>query len=328
MRKNTLLFVFVCASLVMYACNERSSAMHNKRAEIGSIKNNLELPLDIESSRIQFKAGANCVARDKKGLLWIGNIADGLLSYDGSKYKSIVNSMGLIGKDIQSIISDNNGNLWISSEKGVCFYNGLVLLNFSDRTDIKNKGAFCGFKDSKGNLWFGAYKGYFKFDQQGFRYVELENVLKNKMDREYSVSSISEDREGNIWLGTQGAGVCKFDGEKYEYHTDAMLDQSAVRGIAQDSKGIIWIGSTKAGLLKYDGSKFEKVTTSNTSAPLEITALQKDADGEVLIGTMNHGLWKSKSEGIEVIDTTQKNIRSIYVEDSNKVWVCLMPEGC
>lgn len=332
MKRSYILPFIICISFVIYACNEHSNAMNHRIAHIGPTKNYKELPANIELSRFEFKTKMNCVSKDNRGHYWIASAGNGLMRFDGKNFVSVENSLELIGRDIQSIVSDDQGNVWIASDKGVCFYNGLVLMNFSDRTGIKNKGAFCGFKDSKGNLWFGAYKGYFKYDKQGFRYVELENVLTNKMDREYSVSSITEDRDGNIWLGTHGAGLCKFDGEKYEYYNEQKLDKSSILGIAQDSKGLIWIGTSKHGLLKYDGRKFEKVKfqvqEENKEEEIQISAVSLDVDGDVFIGSENVGLWKTNTSNVIPIDTTRKNIRSIYVSDSNKVWVCMRPEGC
>lgn len=70
---------------------------------------------------------------------------------------------------------------------------------------------------------------------------------------EYIVSA-HEDSKGDLWFGTNGQGVARWDGEQLRYFTtaDGLIDD-VVTGIAQDPSGHLWFG-TQAGVSRYDPS--------------------------------------------------------------------------
>ncbi len=68
--------------------------------------------------------------------------------------------------------------------------------------------------------------------------------------------SLSQDKTGNLWVGTLG-GLSRFDGRSFaNYNSRNGLLTSTVNAIAADSAGNIWIGSPK-GLMKFNGRTFE-----------------------------------------------------------------------
>lgn len=70
---------------------------------------------------------------------------------------------------------------------------------------------------------------------------------------QYIVSAL-EDRSGNLWFGTNGQGVARWDGVQLRYFTtaDGLIDD-AVTGIAEDRTGHLWFG-TQAGVSRLDPS--------------------------------------------------------------------------
>ncbi|OFY69122.1 MAG: hypothetical protein A3G23_06125 [Bacteroidetes bacterium RIFCSPLOWO2_12_FULL_37_12] len=69
------------------------------------------------------------------------------------------------------------------------------------------------------------------------------------------IYSLCQDKEGNLWFGTFGGGVCKYNGTEFTtYTTKEGLGDNDVYCLYTDSKGHIWIG-TYDGLSKYIPSK-------------------------------------------------------------------------
>ena len=68
------------------------------------------------------------------------------------------------------------------------------------------------FEDTKGNLWFETMSdGAARYDGKVFTHFTTQDGLCNN-----DVGSILEDKNGNIWFGTEG-GVCRYDGQSFNY---------------------------------------------------------------------------------------------------------------
>lgn len=68
-----------------------------------------------------------------------------------------------------------------------------------------------------------------------------------------------QDRAGNLWFGTTGEGVYKFDGKSFSQFTATNgLNSNMVYCMLQDKDGNIWMG-TKAGVCIYKGETFAKI---------------------------------------------------------------------
>ena len=74
------------------------------------------------------------------------------------------------------------------------------------------------------------------------------------------VRRIFQDKSGNLWFGTNGDGVARYNGKSLDYFSvNEGFGGVAVRGIIEDNDGNIWFG-TERGLTKYDGSSFVNFT--------------------------------------------------------------------
>ncbi|MBU0486424.1 MAG: PAS domain S-box protein, partial [Bacteroidetes bacterium] len=70
------------------------------------------------------------------------------------------------------------------------------------------------------------------------------------------------DKTGNLWFGTSGGGVSRYDGKSFTNFTTAQgLANNSVMAIIQDHKGIMWFG-TNLGLsgLCFEGLKLQEKT--------------------------------------------------------------------
>jgi ligand-binding sensor domain-containing protein len=68
-----------------------------------------------------------------------------------------------------------------------------------------------------------------------------------------------QDKAGNLWFGTTGDGIYKYDGKAFVQFTTANgLNGNTVWSILEDKEGKIWIG-TEAGVCLYDGKTFTAI---------------------------------------------------------------------
>lgn len=119
------------------------------------------------------------------------------------------------------------------------------------------------------------------------------NTLKNscfdnpqkKQVSEY-IREIYEDKNGVLWFGTNGDGICRYDGLKMQYFTKKDgLAGNQINGITEDKKGDIWL-ATDNGLSRYDGKMFTNYTTKNGLSDNQLLSILLDKKGNIWVGTM------------------------------------------
>lgn len=137
-------------------------------------------------------------------------------------------------------------------------------------------------QDISGYLWMASYEGLIRYDGTKFK---LFNQTNRDDFHANSVRSLSTDKEGNLWIGTNDSGISRLKDNKFTmYTTKNGLPNNSVRTIYTDSLDRIWVG-TAAGLALYKNKIFEtfpNFENLNTQQTLFIT---ENRDKEIIIGT-------------------------------------------
>lgn len=148
----------------------------------------------------------NCLAEDANGVIWIGT-HNGLASYDPvqKKFTSYSGNKGFTGNNVMGIVADDKNGLWISTDKGINLLDParkkFYLFNTDDGLpgSVYNYRSF--FKDTKGHLYFGGYKGLVTFDPR-----QIEMNLKAP---EVVLTGLSVN--GNVINTGDSSGILKND---------------------------------------------------------------------------------------------------------------------
>lgn len=99
------------------------------------------------------------------------------------------------------------------------------------------------------------------------------------------VVNLFEDTKGNLWFGTMGKGVARYDGNMLQYFTaNDGLSGNAVVSIIEDDEGNMWFG-THSGLSKYDGKVFTNFTKKDGLCHNRVANLLIDSKGNFWVGT-------------------------------------------
>ena len=106
---------------------------------------------------------------DRTGMMWIGTLGGGLDAFEGStnSFVHTTEADGLPNNVINGILEDNAGNLWLSTNRGICRFNREVrsFRNYDIGDGLQsmefNQGAFC--KGHDGTLYFGGINGLNSF---------------------------------------------------------------------------------------------------------------------------------------------------------------------
>jgi len=199
------------------------------------------------------------IIQDSKGNYWFGSFGGGLTRYNPNEHPDyqFINFTvrdGLSSNKIWAIIEDKSGNLWFSTDGGgVCKLSREIL-----------------YEQSKG-------RGQYQFS----KFTSAEGLCSDE------ILSIFQDREGNIWLGTSGAGICKFESMRFSIYSEkGGLVDNMVFSIFEDRSGNYWFG-TYGGISKYDPGKSNYTNYSVNDGLIhnKVRQIIEDKKGNLWIAT-------------------------------------------
>lgn len=145
----------------------------------------------------------NTILQDKTGKFWFGT-RGGISCYYKNEFTNFSLSNDLSFHNVTSIVEDRAGNIWIGSQEGLHCYDGRVL---TDST--KNFPGKIIFEDRRGNLYINGSKP----GGRGMTMSKYDgNSIRQIASNTNQVFGITEDRDGNIWFGTE-AGVSRYNGQ-------------------------------------------------------------------------------------------------------------------
>ena len=102
----------------------------------------------------------------KSGILWIGTFGGGLEKFDikSNKFTHYALEDGLPNNIIFSILEDEKGFLWLSTDNGISMFNPKteIFQNFDTNDGLQSDHFFWGssFKSKSGELFFGGINGF------------------------------------------------------------------------------------------------------------------------------------------------------------------------
>lgn len=161
-----------------------------------------------------------------------------------------------------------------------------------------------------------------------------------------------QDKGGNLWFGTTGEGVYRYNGKSFINFTDTDgLSSNNVFSILEDKTGNIWFG-TDAGICRYDGKTITGIPMSVTNGsnfypinpssnkPSEnnaVWSMLQDKSGKIWFGTRDDGVYCYNGtffthflHNDSVVNKSGlhlKAINSILEDKTGKIWFATWFEG-
>ena len=133
------------------------------------------------------------------------------------------------------------------------------------------------------------------------------------------------DKTGNLWFGTWGGGVSRYDGKTFTSFTTAQgLANNAVISILEDKTGNLWFGTGGDGVSKYDGTSFTSFTMAQGLANNTVWSIIEDKAGNLWFGTWGGGVSRYDGKTFTRFTTSQglahNIVRSILEDKNGNLW--------
>jgi ligand-binding sensor domain-containing protein len=211
----------------------------------------------------------------------------------------------------KSFYQDTKGWFWIGSQRGIYRFDGLDCDPFMLPDSVAGAPQASVQFQQGDTLWVGfgtGHIGYLAHEQlfpaQYARFGGARASNGGKLalwepqegTPKKAITGFATDRNGYLWISTYGEGLYVWNGRHlFQFnHADDNLCSDEIYAICSDNDGQIW-AATDNGISVVAFSPKEQKNVRNLSRadglPDEIvTALQKDNQGNIWIGTHDNGL--------------------------------------
>jgi len=98
------------------------------------------------------------------------------------------------------------------------------------------------------------------------------------------VYQLFPDSKGNMWMATDGAGICMYDGVRYHHWDSASgFNSKVVYSITEDARGHIWAATLGSGLYEHADGTWNHIDQHQGLQDLAISAIAANASGQVMV---------------------------------------------
>ena len=262
---------------------------------------------------------------DHEGTIWAGVFADpGRLCAVRAGQVRCSTPEGGFGGFVWSLGEDSSGNLWAGADSGVWQWTpgtprrfALPGMRVGDLVTTADGQILVGVRGAGLKQVYGDRLVPYPIR----RAARPEDLVS---DRDVKSNKLLRDRDGGLWIGTEGLGIIHVKDGKADSFTRAEgLSGNIACSLFEDREGNIWFGSEK-GL-----DRFRKlpVTTLSTQqgVPNEVTkSVLATTDGSVWVAT-DDGLarWKDAKPVVykERDGLPDSRVQSLYQDASGRLWV-------
>ncbi len=242
----------------------------------------------------------------------------------GAGYSAVLydNQNGLPTSEANAIVQTEEGFIWIGSYSGLIRYDGNTFERLDSTTGIASVVSL--FVDSKNRLWVGTNDGGVVVIENGLtRTFRIEDGLKS-----LSVRSITEDKAGNIYVGTT-RGVAKIDAAmKVQTIEKPQIKDSYIRKLVADESGYIY-GITQEGALFTieDGTLGKFIFLKEEGIPGIVSVnLDPYREGYVYLGSSSSDVYyvniKATNREYEKINVAPLTCIDEVINAEDTLWFC------
>jgi len=279
----------------------------------------------------------------------------GLCQNQSLKFDHIGTSDGLSQINVNSIIQDKRGFMWIATRNGLNRYDGYKFIIYrydsSDANTLSNNMVTDVVEAPDGNIWIATQSGLNMFEWSTGKFTRyLHDEHNPKSISNNIINRLLFDTKGNLWVATQNGGLDCLDIKNgvFHHHFHSNTDKNSisdndVRTVFEDSDHNIWAGTSIGGLNLFNSvsntfSNFYYTDPlTHASLAKNIICIIENDSNQLWVGSQDDGLYlfnkntktfkRIKYNETNLNDVSSKTIYSLKKDDNGNLWIGTENEG-
>ncbi len=248
---------------------------------------------------------------------------------------------GLIQNQVETMVQDNDGNLWLGTIAGLSKYNGFQFVSYTKNQHLAEDWTVSSCKNKNGDILFGHWAG--NISRYNYKLKIFENLDVLKYTKQKTILSIKQDQKNQYWITTEGAGIIVLDND-YKYiqsiGNENGLPSNNVYDCVFDNNGFP-VFVTDSGLAYCHSLNKETIQQSIFAITKKdglfsnrLISICKGTNNELWIGSADEGLacytYTSTSKSLNlklkknynILNGLSSNfIKTICKDSDNAIWI-------
>jgi len=222
----------------------------------------------------------------------------------------------------ERLCASRTGGLWLCDKRQ--FYKYTEAGGLSENRDLPRGGDLVQptvlYEDRAKRLWIGTrLTGLFCYDGTTISKIDIA---------QQTILSITEDHEGNIWVGTRGGGLKQLKPRLIELLTTGTSPPiDGIQSICKDKEGQLWaIIWQKGGVIRNVGEQWLPLSDHEGWSVRYARSVVADLKGGVWIGTTYSGLfhWQDGAVTHHFCSTNglmADCVSALHMTESGVLWI-------
>ena len=257
-------------------------------------------------------------ARD--GSLWVGfgTIGGVARIADGSAVEYTVKD-GLAGGDVNAIVEDVRGTIWVASHGGLSRFDGRRWSTAGADEGLPTSPVLRVWCDSGGRFWVVTATGLYRRHADAMPFTLIEPGRDGEL---------AEDLAGAVWI-TDPDEAFRDVGRTSAKAPRPAFGSATGRALLVDRNGALWVGTRGAGLLRVygdsrgvDPARVEQLSRRQGLLSDEVRALVQDHHGSIWIGS-RRGLTRLSASSLRTVrngDGSDAFVSAVATTRDGAVW--------